>query len=273
MSQNKRAEQYLQECFAGRRLYGDDFSEAEIAAWFEDEKDGYQNLVPNSRQDYCYGYHALNVLCGFRHLPATRFEHVLGFGSAYGDELLPIIDRIGKITIVDPSTKFRINELRGVPVQYISPQSSGELHVPPDSFDLITCFSALHHIPNVSTVVAELFRCLKPGGVCLIREPIVSMGDWRRPRRGLTKRERGLPLELFRRMLGETGFMTQREQQCMFSLISRLKYVLKGPVFNSSFAVRMDLLLCAMPVWSRRYHPLHWIHKLRPTAAFFVLQK
>lgn len=58
-----------------------------------------------------------------------------------------------------------------------------------EQFDLITCLGALHRIPNVSMVVNELYRCLGKGGYLLLREPVVSMGDWSVPREGLTKRE------------------------------------------------------------------------------------
>lgn len=39
-----------------------------------------------------------------------------------------------------------------------------------ESFDLITMFQVLHHIENVSTVLKELYRILKVGGIFYIRE-------------------------------------------------------------------------------------------------------
>ena len=42
------------------------------------------------------------------------------------------------------------------------------------SFDIVVCFSVLHHIPNVSTVVNEMFRVLQPGGRLVIYTPSAS---------------------------------------------------------------------------------------------------
>jgi ubiquinone/menaquinone biosynthesis C-methylase UbiE len=108
--------------------------------------------------------------------------HVLGFGSAYGDELIPNIQRAQAVTIVDPSGAFSSDTIHGVRASYVKPTPTGALPFSEEEFDLITCFGVLHHIPNVTTVVTELVRTLQPGGHILIREPIVSMGDWRKPR-------------------------------------------------------------------------------------------
>lgn len=37
-------------------------------------------------------------------------------------------------------------------------------------FDLITLFQTLHHINDMNNVIKEVYRLLKPGGVCIIRE-------------------------------------------------------------------------------------------------------
>lgn len=261
----------IDRCLRGEKLYGDDFSPSEIEAWFEDEKEGYFQLEP--RDSYQYAYHGLNWIHGFSHLPDIRFRRVLGVGAAYGDELRPIASRIGRITVLEPSRGFWSPKLDGVPVEYVMPNSSGRLPFAEKSFDLITCFDVLHHIPNVSTVVGEMYRCLAVGGFALMREPVISMGDWRKPRRGLTKRERGIPLQVLREIVIQAGFQMHRESMCMFSLTSRLNYVLRSPVYNSRFWTYVDAMLCRLPVWSNRYHPAHVAHKLRPWAVFLILQR
>jgi ubiquinone/menaquinone biosynthesis C-methylase UbiE len=82
-------------------------------------------------------------------------------------------------------------DLNGVPLTYVKPVASGTLPFPDGTFDLITFSGVLHHIPNVSYVVGELARVVTPDGYLLLREPIHSMGDWRGPRRGLTKKNAG----------------------------------------------------------------------------------
>jgi SAM-dependent methyltransferase len=140
------------------------------------------------------------------------------------------------------------------------------------TFDLITSLSVLHHIANVSTVFGEMVRCLKPGGYLIVRDPIVSMGDWSRNRPGLTKRERGIPLHHFRRMIAENGLQVVREAKCYFSLSRQLGRVGSGLPFNRSWSVVLDALLCCLP-WRMTYHAVHPWQKLRPTSVFYVLRK
>lgn len=259
--------------FAGEKLYADDFSPAELEAWYEDEREGYANLGAKDKTTYQYVYHALNHLYGFYLLPSQRFPAVLGYGSAYGHELEPILDRIDRITIVDPSDAFSHSDLQGVPVTYLRPTIEGHLSLPDQSIDLITCLGVLHHVANVTTVIKEFYRCLKPGGYALVREPVVSMGDWRQPRVGLTKRERGIPLPIFRRAMQEAGFEIINEQRCMFALTSRLNYIIKKPVYNSPLALAIDAIFCRLFQWNHCYHAVKVWQKLRPTAVFYVLTR
>lgn len=260
-------------CLRGEKLYGDDFSPSEIEAWFEEEKEGYYQLHPRDSESYRYAYDALNWIHGFSRLPSARFRHVLGVGAAYGDELRQIASRIDRVTILECSQSFWSPKLDGVSVDYAMPSPSGQFPFAKESFDLMTSFGTLHHIPNVTTIVREMYRCLKPGGFALVREPIISMGDWRRPRRGLTRRERGIPLPILHRIIDEVGFRIQRERKCMFSLTSRLNYVLRSPVYNHPFLTYLDAMICRLPVWANRYHPTQMCHRLRPWAIFLILQR
>lgn len=259
--------------FSGKKLYGNDFSPDQIDAWFADEADGYFNLTQSVDAEYAYGYHALNKRHGYSALPKRRYAHVLGIGSAYGDELGPILEYSDRISILEPSDGFNKTALNSVPLSNIKPVSSGDMPFDTSSLDLITCLGVLHHIPNVSKLVNEFYRVLKPDGYALVREPIISMGDWRKPRTGLTKRERGIPLPVLRNFIKQAGFTVVRERKCMFSLTSRLKHVISGPVFNNMAMVELDALLSALPIWPRVYHSRNAFQKLRATAVFYVLKK
>jgi SAM-dependent methyltransferase len=183
----------------GKTLYGDEFSNSQIEQWFREEEEAYANLGAKDLNTYEYLYHTINIINGFSKIPPPNifYENVLGIGSAFGDEFIPIIDKIGKLTIVEPSKNLRSSQVGKIIPKYVTPNAFGDLEFENNSFDLITCFGVLHHIPNVTKVLSEMIRVLKVGGVLLIREPIHSMGDWNSPRFGLTKNERGISEEFF----------------------------------------------------------------------------
>ena len=273
MPPTKTASTNLQETFSkyldGRVLYGDDFLPDEIESWFRDEKEAYYNLG-YERQVSDYGYHALNWHHGYRHLPPGPFKHVLGIGSAFAEELKPVLSHAKKVTILEPSDGFHHPQF-----EYIKPNPSGQMVFADNTFDLITCFGVLHHIPNVSKVINEISRCLMPGGWLLLREPTHSMGNWDLPRPGLTRRERGIPLRIMERIIDDAGLQIIRERRCMFSLTGRLQRFLpkSQAVYNTRWITVLDDYLCNIPIWSKRYHPDNFVQRFRPWAAFFVLRK
>jgi ubiquinone/menaquinone biosynthesis C-methylase UbiE len=50
------------------------------------------------------------------------------------------------------------------------------LPYPAGSFELVTCRIAPHHFPNVAAFVAECFRVLTPGGLCLVVDNVAPAG-------------------------------------------------------------------------------------------------
>ena len=260
--------------FSGEALYGDDLDADGIARWFADEEEGYANLGAADEEHYQYVYHAWNRLHGYSKLPAgARFANLLAFGSAYGEELLPIIDRTDAVTVVDPSDAFVRAEIHGTPATYIKPGPTGQLPVDDACFDMGTCLGVLHHIPNVTDVVAEIARTLKPGAYFLLREPIVSMGDWRQPRSGLTRHERGIPAPILRRICEQAGFEIVSAAPCGFALTPKLLGRLFNPVYNHPVATRIDSALSRLFAWNGHYHATSTLARLRATSLFMVLRR
>jgi SAM-dependent methyltransferase len=259
--------------FSGELLYGDDFTPQEIQCWYDDEAEGYAQLEEGRRAKEKYAFHALNGHYGFKHLSSRQHRRILGLGSASGEELRPVLPGASRVVIVEPSDAFVRQEIDGVPVTYIKPRPDGVLPFEDGSFDLVTCFSTLHHIPNVTAVVREVSRCMSKGGQMLLREPVTSMGDWRAPRKGLTKHERGIPQAILQRVVLEAGLAINRERVCMFSVIGMLSPLLGIAPYNSRFMVQVDRVLCAMSRWNMRYHRETFWQKLAPWSAFLVLEK
>jgi len=229
-------------------------------------------LGARDRATYRYAYHSLNALHGFRYFPARRFEQVLGIGSAYGDEFLPILTRIGRITILDPSEAFLVSDIGGVPCRYVKPTPHGKMPFSDSTFDLITCLGVFHHIPNVRAVMQEVRRCVAPGGIVLVREPIRSMGDWTKTRPGLTKRERGIPLRILIEIATGAGFVVRSRSLCLFPPMMAVCSRLRILPYNNAALTRLDAMLCSFFRWNDRYHPGAIRRRSSPAAAYLVLE-
>ena len=204
-------------------------------------------------------------------------------GSAFGEEFYPLKDRIERLVVVEPSDIFVKRNVYGIPCEFVKPRIDGCMEFSDNSFDLVTCFGVLHHIPNVSTVIGELYRCMTIGGILLVREPIISLGDWRKPRNGLTKRERGIPLTIFRNIIKKTGFTIVNESFCEFSGIDKIfgnPEIDNSSAYNSKAITLLDTVLSYTFRWNIKYHtgPIGTnvssiLRKIRPRSVFYVLKK
>ncbi len=64
-------------------------------------------------------------------------------------------------------------------------------------------------------------------------EPIVSMGDWRKPRAPTLQLESEVsPCNLFQQRIADARLEVLKESKCMFSPGSRWRYVLRKPANN-----------------------------------------
>jgi len=257
----------------GDKLYGDDFTPDEIQRWYEKEKEGYGNLVQHRHFDYSYEYHTLNVYHGFRYVQLEPESCAMAIGGAFCEELRPVVKYLARITNLEPSSYFDAGMLDGVPIEHVKPSVTGQMPFSDESFDLITCFGVLHHIPNVSFVVGECFRTLRQGGAMLLREPIVSMGDWRKPRAGLTANERGIPEKILIDIVTSTGFYIRNHALCDFSPLTRLSAKLGVRIFSSKVGVLADSVLSNLFRFNMRYHRSSPLHKFAPAGLALVLIK
>lgn len=259
---------------SGEKLYGDDFTNSEMEEWYTDEAEGYANLGAKVKKEYNYAYHELNNQHAFKFIRNREFKEALGIGSAYGDELKPIINNINKITILDPSDAFSdVQLISDTPCEYVKPSSDGDMRFENGKFDLVTSLGVMHHVPNVSHVISECYRCLNAGGVMLLREPIVSMGDWTKPRTGLTRRERGIPLHILKEIVLNAGFKIRKESLCVFPLIPILAGKAGVAAYNNYALTLADSFLSKMFSWNIIYHRTKFHEKFAPASVYYVLEK
>lgn len=262
----------------GEALYGDSFNEKEIEKWYQDEGEGSEDLRKgfDSFEKLNKGTNYRNFFYGFRFLKSS-FKNILSIGGAYGDELFPVINKAdGDIFIVESSRELIDKQSEQKIFKYVLADVSGKLNFDNNKFDLVTCFSTLHHIPNVSFVISEIYRVLEPGGFALISEPIVSMGDWNKPetRKGLTKRERGIPEKIFDKIILDSGFTILKKNFCVFSPIHLFfGRILKTTPYNSRLIVWLDFLLSKIFKFNVKYYRKNFFNKISPSSIFYVLKK
>lgn len=260
------------EYFDGKILYGADFDDEKIVEWFEMEREAYAGLWGAITYNK-YAEHGVNIRHCYRFLPKKNNLRVLAIGSAYGEELLPIKDHVKSFTVLEPSEMFVKSELFGIPTTYIKPNPLGEFPFSEESFDLIVCFSVLHHIPNVPKIISEISRCLVTGGYAVLRDPIISLGDWRTSRKGLTQNERGIPLSIYRSTIKSAGLKIVEENLCIFSIWNRIRSILHIAPLNNPILVIIDSILCSLLFWNYTYHSTKWWQKIQPTSIAYVLSK
>jgi len=270
----------MKEYFDGSKLYGDDFSLDKIKKWYEEEEEGYSTLESRELkllEQGIYLYENINKIHGFKYLEkGKKFKNVLGIGSATGHEFLPILDQIENLYILEPSDKLQGHKIGGKEINYIKPEINGDIVFSNNFFDLVTSFGVLHHIPNASHVINEVFRVLNKEGIFLLREPIVSMGDWRQQRSGLTKNERGLSKQFFKNNIKKLDFMVVSENYCftLSSFLSKLtKKVLSKPIYTYKTYVLIDKLVSSMLKWNVKYHTINKFRRVFPQSVYFVLKK
>lgn len=259
---------------SGNRLYGDNFSLDEIMQWFADEASDYDETGSSGHHSPTYPCHRLNHLHHFRYIKGQSFEQALGIGQAQAEAYKPLKGQVDQVTILDSDPSLcEVEQVHDIPCSYIAPRLSGTLDFSRGTFDLITCFDALQHIPNVSYQIRECYRCLKPGGIMLLREPIISMGDWSQPRKGVSRRQRGIPLRLMDVIVTQTGFKVISSSLCCFPAIPIVAKSFQVLPFNWRLPTRLDALLSMIFSWNVTYHRTSLLRKIAPKSVAYVLQK
>ncbi len=262
--------------FSGHKVYGDDMSLNDIEKWYSDEENGYYNLINTvyfKDRDYVYQYHALNEYHGYRHIRDRRYRRVLALGCARGDDVAPISANADEYFAIEPAEKWWSPTIGGKPAQFVKPNVSGDIRCRSGEVDLTICLGVLHHIPNVTHVINEISRVSSRNGRFILREPISTMGDWRKPRIGLTKNERGFPIKWLDNRLSEAGFVFERRAFCVFPLTAILGKLFGVSAYSSRGLVALDHIMGGLTLWNYHYHRDSLFKKIGPTSAFYILRK
>lgn len=262
--------------------YRDEFDLGELKRWYEEEECGYFDLCSTQSsvvqddglRDENNGCRVLNWWYGYRFPEATTFDHCVGLGAADGTDIITLAPLVKQFTVVEPAEKFWRDNIGGKHSTYVKPQVSGLLPISTGSVDLVTSLGVLHHIANVSFVIQEIGRVLRPNGLFVFREPIHSMGDWRKPRHGLTRNERGIPPHIIHSRLASAGLQPIRWKYCMFGPISRLQDLgLLRDAWNKRWLMPFDELLSQVFSWNLVYHRKSFKEKVAPHCLFAIARR
>lgn len=254
---------------SGQVLYGNDLTGEGLERWFEEERSGYRDLAELDRsQSDRFPFAALNHIQAAP-LRGRRYRTCLALGPAAGHDLLALGLEIERIVAIEPAREWWSDAIGGIPAEFRMPATDGTIGLPDSSVDLVVCLGVLHHIPNVEYVVSEMARVLEPGGRIIVREPVHSMGDWTRPRRGLTRHERGIPADMMVRFLTATGIRIDRRgyNGCgVTQILGRFGFLPNAyrPV------VLLDMALCRLLTWNDRYWRPRLFDKVAPGAALYI---
>jgi SAM-dependent methyltransferase len=268
-------DQYL----SGSMLYGDDLAPREIERWYAQEEQGFYKLATEfykleTSGSYSYEYDALNAFHGFDRLQGRRFGTCVALGCAAGDDVAPLARQVERFVGIEPAETWWTDTIGGRPARFIKPQPSGDIALPEAGADLFVSLGVLHHIPNVSHVLAEAHRILEPGGLVVLREPITSMGDWTRARYGLTRNERGLPLPWLRGRLDRIGFEILHEAPCMTNALAKIaQRVLPGHLYARRGYVALDAAVSRFLAFNISYHRTALLRRIAPSNIFLVAAK
>ena len=186
---------------------------------------------------------------------------------------MPIIDKIQELHIIDSSKQTVTQKICNlIPIYHVA-NIAGTIDFPDNSFDLITVFSVIHHIPNVTFVLNELFRVLKPNGNMLLREPVSSMGDWRVKREGLTVNERGIPPRILEKIIIDADMKIIKKHyfNTMTSFFRRI--MPNSTFFHSKTYHLIDKYLSKILTLNMHYHPTNKLQRISPQTVFYVLKK
>lgn len=246
---------------SGRSLYGEGLDDAALAEWLAAEAEGYAGLVGEAAESRTAALTRHHLL---PHLPPGPFPLALALGPGTGGDYAALAGRVGRFIAIEPARSLWRSALAGAPAEFREPTLRGTIDLPDASLDLAVGFGVLHYIPNVSEVLTEVARALKPGAPLILREPIGWLGDFRRPRPGLTRHERGIPHRLMDRLLAEAGLTVAAKSFASFPGPRELAWRLGHNPWDHAGWVRLDALLARVMAWNAGYRRQKLRQKLAP---------
>lgn len=267
----------------GTALAGDDYSIEQIEVWLAQEREAYfahDTDGEMSETDPWYDYmRHVNEQMIFRDIISgeTECRRLLVIGPGPGDEVADLAARRPDIelTFVEASENFQNFLQQRFPGSEVrAPALDGSIDVDTGTFDVVLALSVLHHVANVSNVLAEVSRILAPSGHFFVREPCSSMGDWRYPR-PTTPNERGIAKNFMIGACRSSGLALQKKPvPILFEPLNKLilKKFPRVPVNHTLFFF-LDWIVSRMVAVNDHYWRDTMIKKIGPSSYQYHFKK
>ena len=107
----------------------------------------------------------------------------------------------------------------------------------------------------------------------LIREPIASLGDFTKPRPGMTANERGIPVKLMRGYMEQVSLSVDDTIYASCAIPQVLARVFKLKPFRSPVFVSIDRAMSHAMAWNNRYWRKSFKDKIAPAMAAYIVTK
>ena len=105
----------------------------------------------------------------FLPIAQTDVKKALDIGCGAGNVTQYLVHQGTKVTAADTSENFlKIIDKTFSGVETILLNGNNLEEIPDSSFDIVTTYSVLHHVPDYLKLVEEMCRVLKKGGVLYI---------------------------------------------------------------------------------------------------------
>ena len=272
---------------SGNRLAGDDYSPEQLQLWYQQEENAFSDMDIGSDMtstDPWYSYmRYLNEKLS-KQLLLKRWQCdkrlkvlILGPGNGADAEFLRNLYPEADFSFIEVSIDFqRILSERYGQSSIVMPNFDNAIKLKDESIDLVVAFSVLHHIANVSFVVKEVSRVMRPGGLFITREPCSSMGDWSKPRLA-TPNERGIAAHLLVEIATQAGLQMSpdlRVTPVLFAPLNKILFKLRKYISISNKTVWLcDKFLSRVVSFNDWYWRDFWWKKIGPSAYFYAFEK
>ena len=258
-------------------LEGNYCSKEEICRWYLEEEKYHNQFKGGLSKEYWVIYETFNYEYAFKRFANFKKENkVLSFGCAEGNDLKKNYEKYNfKLFGIEASDELIKTFKKNFPQATIKKANIyGNINFKDNFFDYIIILGVLHHIPNVSFVLNELYRVLKIGGRIIIREPISSM----RPKNKISENdlispnERGIPIGFMKNELEKLDLKILSISKAYYAPLIRFKEILKFFQKMPFFVYCTDKLCCSLP-FPNKYYRENIFLKCAPGSAYYITEK